>query len=182
MSPSHRSPRLPAFLGGLIWIGFYLGLILFNPGQPGSLELLISLSIALMAYALVGLVRRGILGRNGKAGAGLLLAGMGLVFIEITLSAVSGADSVIYLRIAGQVLTGLGLFGFGIGSLFEGGAAGWKLLPILMAPVYFSSWVLTGVNLPAWAPQQAAHWLAVAYGAGWTLLGPLFPAGEPPHF
>ena len=169
--------RVLAALGGLLWIAFSLVLIFFDPDIRQNLSYLLipAAAVSLMALSFIRLLQRSHPLGAGKIGAIVLLSGMGLIVLGMLVTAADFWRASFFLVIAGEMITTLGLAAFSLTTLSLEPAAFWKILPIIMAPIYFISWGPDPGNFPAWVPQHAEHWLAVVYGAGWILFGFVLP-------
>ncbi len=110
-----------------------------------------------------------------RIGIGVLLGGFGLFMLGGVFTGIGVNAAFFLLVIAGELVVTIGLVAYGLGLVAAAPASPWKLLPFLMAPVYFLSWGLDPGGFPAWVPEDFENWMAVAYGAGWVLLGILFP-------
>lgn len=170
-------PNLLAILGGLLWIAWHLYHIFSGIDylEIGASILLAALGVLFMALAVLSLLRGPNLGNAGKTGAGVLLAGMTLVFLGAALVGLNLWGGAWLLAIGGEALTTLGLVAFSFGALADAPRAFWKWLPLILAPLYFVSFATTSGSFPAWIPQYTPEWFAVLYGAGWILFGFLLP-------
>jgi hypothetical protein len=169
-----------AVSGGVFWIAFHLYYIFSGIDylELGAFNLLAALGVFFMALAVFSLLKSPGFVTAGKIGAGILLAGMLLVFLGVALTGLNIWGGAWLLAIGGEALTTLGLVAFSLGAMVEGPRGIWKWLPLILAPVYFVSFSTTSASFPAWAPAYTPEWLAVIYGMGWVILGFVLPSSE----
>jgi len=172
-----------AISGGVFWIAFHLYFIFSEIDylELGAAILLAALGVFFMALTVISLMQSESLGNVGRMGAGVLLAGMLLVFLGATLSGLNIWGGAWLLAIGGEALTTLGLVAFSIGMVAEEPRGIWRWLPLILAPVYFVSFSTTSDNFPTWTPAYTSEWFGALYGVGWIILALLLPRNEASH-
>ena len=130
--------RLLALFGGLLWIAVYIRYIF----SDSMVLLVLAVSVALMGLSVLRLLQSPRIVTAARMGGWVLISGMGLIVLGGAITGAGGPGAVFLLVIAGELITTLGLVAFSLALLGSGPASFWKVLPLLMAPVYFISWGL----------------------------------------